>query len=167
MLVRFYFRAVESGTDESGIPVYSDVPFVQITMDSSTTVDRRAKDNDFERFPDQYAFFLKTEEHYEPIENKVPLEMWPVCKPADVKSLAARGIRTVEDLAAASADKVKMMPPSVAVLVKSAKNYLSMAGGATKLTKKMDDLEAQNAELREEVSLLRMQLKAAKEKADA
>lgn len=167
-MVRFYYSPVKTGQDENGVPVYSDVVFVQITMDPTNTVDRKAKESDFERFPDQYNYFLKSTAAYEPIEGKVPLEMWPMATPADVANLKARNIRTVEDLAAASGDLIKRMPPSVVTLVQSARNYLSMAGSVNKDSKQADKLINENAMLREEVALLKAEIASLKkEKADA
>jgi len=168
MFVKFYYAPAKSGEDESGIPVYTDAVFVQITMDPTNTVDRKARDSDFERFPEQYEYFLKANAKYEPIENQVPLEMWAMCTPADVANLRARNIRTVEALAAVSADMIKKMPPSVSSLVESAKNYLSMAGSVNKNSEKADRLIQENANLREEVGVLKAQIAALKkEKADA
>jgi hypothetical protein len=168
MLVRFYYAPVKVHNDDGGIPVYSDVAFVQITMDATTTVDRKARDADFERFPEQYAHFLKTQVGYEPIENEVPLEMWPMCTPADVQNLRARGVRTVEQLAKAKPELVKIMPPSVVSLVGSAKNYLTMAGSAAKTTALADKLINENNVLKEENAMLKAQIANLKaEKAEA
>jgi len=168
MMVRFYYSPVKTGQDENGVPVYSDVVFVQITMDPTNTVDRKAKESDYERFPDQYNYFLKSTAKYEPIENKVPLEMWPMATPSDVANLKARGVRTVEDLAASSADLVKRMPPSVVALVTSARNYLAMAGSVNQNSEKADKLINENAMLREEIGMLKAEIASLKkEKADA
>ena len=168
MMVRFYYAPVKAGDDEHGIPVYNDVVFVTINVDATNTVERKARDTDYERFPDQYAYFLKSTAAYEPIQNQVPLEMWAMCSPADVANLKARGIRTVEDLAAVKNELRSRMPPSVAALVTSAQNYLSMAGSVNKDSKRADTLISENANLREEVELLRAEIKALrKEKADA
>lgn len=167
-MVRFYYSPVKTGQDENGVPVYSDVVFVQITMDPTNTVDRKAKESDYERFPDQYEYFKKSMARYEPIENKVPLEMWSMCSPADVQNLKARNIRTVEDLAAASGDLVKRMPPAVAALVGLAKNYMTMAGSVNKDSQMANKLISENANLREEIGVLKAEIAALKkEKADA
>lgn len=168
MMVRFYYAPVKSGTDEHGVPVYTDKVFVIITVDSTNTVERPARDSDYERFPDQYAYFLKTSVAYEPIENQVPLEMWAMCGPSDVQNLKARGVRTVEQLAKVSNELRSRMPPAVAALVTSAQNYLAMAGSVNKDSKRADDLINENAALKEEVGILRAELKALrKEKAEA
>lgn len=168
MMVRFYYSPVKSGDDEHGVPVYTDEVFVTINVDATNTVERKARDNDYERFPDQYAYFLKSTAAYEPIENQVPLEMWAMCSPADVANFKARGVRTVEQLAAVKNDLRSRMPPSVSALVTSAQNYLAMVGSVNKDSKRADDLINENATLKEEVGLLRAELKALrKEKADA
>lgn len=168
MMVRFYYAPVKSGEDETGVPVYYDKVFVTINVDSTNTVERPARESDFERFPEQYDYFLKTSVGYEPIEGKVPLEMWPMCGPADVANLKARGIRTVEDLAAASSDLVKRMPPSVAALVGSAKNYMAIAGKVNKNSEFADKLIEENKSLKEEIGILKAEVAALrKDKAQA
>lgn len=168
MMVRFYYAPEKSGTDENGLPVYSDVPFVQITMDATTTVDRKARDTDIERFPEQYAHFEKMHAKYDPIENEVPLAMWPMCSPADIKNLNVHGIRTVEALAKAKPDLVKKMPASVVALVDQAKKYLTMAGSAAKTSELANRLISENEALKEENSMLKAQIANLQaEKADA
>lgn len=168
MMVRFYYAPELSGEDENGVPVYSDVVFVTINVDATNTVERKARETDFERFPEQYDYFMKSTAAYEPIENQVPLEMWPMCRPSDVANLKVRGIRSVEQLAKASPDLVKRMPPAVAALITSAKNYLSMAGSVNKASERADALINENATLKEEVGILRAEIKALrKEKAEA
>lgn len=168
MMVRFYYAPVKSGEDENGVPVYDDVVFVTINVDATNTVERKARDTDFERFPDQYAYFKKSTADYEPIEGQVPLEMWPMATPADVQNLKVRDIRTVEQLAKAGPDLLKRMPPAVAALVTSAKNYLALAGSVNKSAERADALISENANLKEEVGILRAELAALrKEKAKA
>lgn len=168
MLVRFYYAPEISGEDENGVPVYSDVVFVIINVDATNTVERKARDADYERFPEQYEYFKKSTADYEPIEGQVPLEMWPMCKPSDVANLKARGVRTVEQLSKAGPDLIKRMPPAVAALVESAKNYLAMAGSVNKGSERADALISENAALKEEVALLRAEVRSLrKEKADA
>jgi hypothetical protein len=158
MMVRFYYAPVNTGIDENGVPVYTDKVHVTINVDSTNTVERPARDTDIERFPDQYEHFMKASAAYEPIEGKVPLEMWPMCRPADIQNLKARGIRTVEDLAAAKADLLKKMPPAVVSLVESAKNYLAMAGSVNQKSELADKLIQENKLLKEEVGLLKAEV---------
>jgi hypothetical protein len=168
MMVRFYYAPVKSGEDENGVPVYADKVFVTINVDSTNTVERPARDSDFERFPDQYEYFKKSTAAYEPIEGQVPLEMWPMCTPADVANLKVRDIRTVEQLAKVGPDMLKRMPPAVAALVTSAKNYLSMAGSVNKASERADAIISENANLKEEVGILRAEVAALrKDKAQA
>lgn len=167
MMVRFYYAPVSAGEDENGVPVYDDAVFVTINVDATNTVERKARDTDFERFPDQYEYFKKSTAAYEPIEGQVPLEMWSMCTPADVANLKARNIRTVEQLAKVSSDMLNRMPPAAAALVTSAKNYLAMAGSVNKNSKFADDLIETNKHLKEEVSILRAEIAALrKEKAE-
>lgn len=158
MFVRFYYAPVLSGNDESGVPVYDDVVHVIINVDATNTVDRKARESDIERFPEQYEYFKKSSVGYEPIEGQVPLEMWPMCKPADIANLKVRGIRTVENLAATKPDVLKKMPPAVASLVESAKNYMAVAGSVNKKSELADKLIEENKVLREEVDLLKSEV---------
>jgi hypothetical protein len=168
MMVRFYYAPVNTGNDENGVPVYTDKVHVTINVDSTNTVERPARESDIERFPDQYAYFMKSSVGYEPIEGKVPLEMWPMCRPSDIQNLKARGIRTVEDLAAAKPDLVKRMPPAVVSLVESAKNYMAMAGSVNKKSELADKLIQENKILHEEIGLLKAEVAMLrKEKAEA
>lgn len=167
MFVQFYYAPVKSGEDQNGVPVYDDVVHVIISVDTTNTVDRKARESDFERFPEQYEYFKKASATYEPIEGQVPLEMWSMCTPAAIATLKARDIRTVEQLAKVGSDMTKRMPPSVAALVASAKNYLAMAGSVNKNSKLADDLIETNKNLKEEVAVLRAELAALrKEKAE-
>lgn len=168
MMVRFYYAPVSSGEDENGVPVYTDAVFVTINVDATNTVERKARDTDFERFPDQYEYFKKSTAEYVPIEGQVPLEMWPMCSPADVANLKVRNIRTVEQLAKVSTDMLNRMPPAVAALVNSAKNYLAMAGSVNKKSEFADKIIEENKSLKEEVGILKAELAALrKEKAVA
>jgi hypothetical protein len=152
MLVNFYYRPTESGKDASGIPVYTDKVFVQITMDALTTVDRPAEENDFERFPEHYAHFLKSTAKYEPIEGKIPLEMWPISSPAETMNFKARGIRTVEDLAKVSASTAKNWPGSATSLIELAKQYMQNAGNGTAIVEELNLLKSTMTDLKEQLA---------------
>lgn len=165
MMVLFYYRAMETGKDETGIPIYDDRVFIQVTMDPTTTVDRPADEDDFQRFPDHYAHFLKSTAAYIPIEGQVPLEMWPIATPADVASLKARDVRSVQQLAKVTPTQSKSWPSHILALVEHAKSYMSVAGGAADTAKEVSTLRSTLADLNEEVSMLRAENKMLKAEA--
>lgn len=165
MFVKFYNRPVATRKDENGLPFYENQVFVIIARDATNQVERRADEEDFDRFPETYAAFLKATRRDEKHEGLI-LEMWPLVTPADVENLKVHGFHTVQQLAKVNRSDQAKMPPHIGVLVTSAKNYVKVAGEVAKTAERVEELSRENANLREELGIVKAQL-AAKENAAA
>jgi hypothetical protein len=157
MLAMFYYNPVKSGVDEYGVDNYEDRVFIKITRDITHTVNRQAKEEDFARFPAEYKYFQKSSAKYEPLEDGLPLEFWPVASPSEVMNLKGHGIRTVQNLAKADPNK---MPSTFSGLVQFARNYMKIAGAVAKSTKLITDLTEENKQLKEDLGIARAELEA-------
>jgi len=156
MFVTFYNRAINTKTDEAGLPFYEDKVFVIIARDMTNQVDREATQEDFDRFPETYSAFLKANTKVEHHEGLI-LEMWPMVTPAEVMNLKSHGLYTVQQLAKTSKNE---KPPYVHVLVEKVKNYVKIAGVAGLTSEKIDELYSTIELLREENTSLRAELTA-------
>ena len=148
MFVKFYYKAVEVGTDEDGVPLFVDEVWVTINRDMTHTMDRKATEEHFEKFKELYDAFLRETADYENLEG-YPLEQWAALRPSEVMNFKARGFRTVQDVAKANMSK---MPPEYKVLVKRARQFIELAGAGKGLTEKAAALEAENEQLREDLA---------------
>lgn len=168
MLAQFYYNPVKVGVDDEGVDNYVDRVFIKITRDITHTVNRLASQEDFERFPAEYRYFEKATAEYEPLESGLPIEMWPIATPSDVMNLKGHTIRTVQELA-----KAKLgagVPPNFITLAGYAKDYVRIAGEASKITEMSTRLTEENKMLRDEIHSLKgvisqLRSEAAKEKA--
>ena len=106
MNVDFYLDAVEDAeaTTREGHPIYREVEKVRITgmrdafgsIDNTFTIDTIVGANHIHNFPDQYRAFKGSQRE---AAVGTPLKLWPALNVAQVKTLAAVGITTVEALA--------------------------------------------------------------------
>lgn len=156
-LAVFYYRPMQHGTDEQGIPFYKNEVFVKISRDITNTVDRRIKESDKDRFPAQWRFFEKQDQTPEHVEGLF-VEMWAPAKPDDVMNLKGHGIFTVQQLAKVSG---KGTPSHILDLVSKAKNYLKLNEGTAKLFEEVEQLRTENGQLKEINVELRASAKAA------
>lgn len=164
MFVKFYYNPVEIGVDdETGLPVFEDQVFIIINRDTTHTMNRKAKEEDFGTFPEHYKAFQNAHQDYMSVKG-FPLEMWAALRPAQVHTLKAHGITTVEVLARSEASK---MPGDYAPLVKLAKQFIQISkdtsASATRindLTSQLEDVVEENKTLRAEVGRLKEALTA-------
>lgn len=154
MFVQFYNRAIQTRVDEAGLPYYENQVYVVIARDSTNQVDRKADQNDIDRFPEHYKAFERANEKTETHEGLI-IEMWPLVSSADVANLKAHGYHTVQQLAKTDAKTKTSMPAHIAVLVDQAKSYVKVAGETSKIAARIEELSRENQELREEIALLR------------
>lgn len=99
VLVEFYHLPVEdrAASQKAGHYVAKDVEYVRITPPGGNLiVETEVTDTHRQRFERQYNAWL---EGIEPPEDGSPLREWPPASPAQVRTLDAMGIRTVEALA--------------------------------------------------------------------
>jgi predicted RNase H-like nuclease (RuvC/YqgF family) len=156
MFVQFYDRAIQTKVDEAGLPFYENQLYVIIARDSTNQVDRKADQNDIDRFPDHYAAYARSHEKIQTAEGLI-VEMWPLVNSADVANLKSHGYHTVQQLARVDAKTKSSMPSHIAVLVEQAKNYVKVAGDTNKIAERIEELSRENQELREEIAILRSQ----------
>ena len=151
--VRFYTEAIENPrkSAEAGRPVFDDVEMVEIQIDRNDVRQRPVTREDIERYPAIYLAF-KQGQSQESAEG-TPLREWPVIKRSQAESLSHAGIRTVEQLAAASDAKLQQIGPLMALREK-ARNWLEEAKAGAGLTK----LRAENEDLKSRVAALEKML---------
>lgn len=102
---RFYDRAVKSDTlDKNGLPVFDNVCYVEIRFkdNSAEIFDQPATEDKIKRFPAEYARYQLARKQ---ISEGKPLEQFAFLTAAEIETLKARGIFTVEALAALSGEK--------------------------------------------------------------
>jgi len=144
--VKFYLDAIQDDAKsaEEGRPIFTERLMISIAVPGQADcVKRPAWDADFRRFPKHYeAFKAGTQE----AETGTPLKMWPVMTVSQVAELAARGVRTVEQLAnMADVDAQKFM--GLNSLRQKAKDFLEAAKGAAPLTAMRAELESRDAQI--------------------
>lgn len=122
-------------------------------------MDRVMKEEDTRRFPEIYEAFLKATAKHEDLEG-YPLEMWSALLPSEVEMFKVRGIRTVQELASASNSMQTKMPAAVKLKVKQARRFIELAGAGAGLTEKAEQLEVENAALKEDLTAARQQISA-------
>jgi len=169
MFVTFYNRAVKTNKlDEAGLPFYENKVFVIIARDHTNQVNREADQDDFDRFPETYAAFIKAHSKVEQHEG-LPIEMWSPASPSDIENLKVHGFFTVQQLAKTTPQVRKTMPPHIAVLVDLAKKYIAVAGDANKTSQHISEMMDEIVSLRDENQTLKRLLaeKSAKEKDEA
>jgi hypothetical protein len=97
---RFHMKAVQNEfrSGQEGRPIFDNLEYVEIHVpgDRMTLVDRRVKEDDKRRWPNQYAAFKAEREQ---VADGYPLENWPGVDRAQVEELKHFRIHTVEQLA--------------------------------------------------------------------
>lgn len=146
LAVRFYVQAIEN-LDKSkaeGRPIFDEVEMIRIAVPGQIDrVERPVWDGDKKRFPVHYAHFKSGAEA---AETGTPLSVWTAIKVTQVAELAARGVRTVEQLAGmADVDAQKFM--GMHALREAAKDFLEAAKGSAHLTQMRAELESRDAAL--------------------
>jgi hypothetical protein len=152
-IVRFYEGWQQDGVGPDGLPLFREVVMIRKSVPPLTEVDYVADPADYEEFPAPYQLFLKEQGARKPSAAGYPLALWPVVSPADFKSLAARDIVTVEQLAALANKRAADIPASILELAKRAKKMIELQGSIGKFEALVDKLTAERdsiaAELRE------------------
>jgi len=152
---------------DSGLPVYEDREWVQITpAGGNQVVERWVTDRDRERFRFQYEAFKKG---IEPPIDGLAVENWPSATPAEIKMLRGANIRTVEDLAVISESGLRAVGFGARALQQKARQFLMAAAGDGKATAELhhlktenESLKLRNQELEKQNTEMRAQLRAEK-----
>lgn len=145
----FYMNARKNKAKSAveGRPVHENVPYVRIHIpgDRNNTPDRPVKDEDKQRWPDQWRKFELLGEQ---APEGTPLEEWPYLDRARVYDLKAQNIQTIEQVAALDDGAISRMGHGAREMVKKAKLHLKPPA------KREQDLNATIAELKSRISAL-------------
>jgi predicted phage-related endonuclease len=167
LLSRFYKQAVknEHKSTAEGRPVFDEVVFVSIIIpgDKHTKVERKARDEDKERFPNAWARFQNNETA---ATSGTPLEEWPRVSVSQVAELKAMNIMTVEHIAGLS-DSICQKMMGLDRLRTEAKAYIAAAkdqAHAQKLAAELEQRDEKIASLQETVATLAAKLDALSDK---
>ncbi|KQT52266.1 MULTISPECIES: hypothetical protein [unclassified Aureimonas] len=145
---KFYDRATDTGqTGEDGKAVYRLATYFLYQVDANNTVDREARQEDFDRFPVEYGVYDRTRQ---PDADGFPLAAWPGINAADRQGLADRGIFTVEKLAATDMARA---PSDLREAQEKAKAFLAKTSSdGPKLAARIAELEDENAGLLDQIA---------------
>jgi len=151
-LIHFYEGWADSNVlSDDGFPVYKNVTMIQIEKPPLLKLNREANRDDFLTHRDEYEAFKATIKARDAnvIESGYPLVYWPVLSPADIEMFAARGVYTVEALAALAGDR--SMPPALAELALRAERLMDMQKQFGKYEAMLSERDAQLAEVIEQL----------------
>ena len=149
VLVEFYLRAVKdnAASIESGHYVAKDVETIKITPQGGNLVwSGKVTDEHRQRYAPQYEAWQKG---IEIPEEGQPLREWPPISPAQLKTLDAVHIRTVEALAVATDGTIQHGGMGVVALRAKARAWLESASEHGQLAEKLSVLEVQVRDLLE------------------
>ena len=153
----FHMQAQEDPREtkiNGGVPVYVDVPFVEIRIPGSRDrVDRPVEQRDKERWPRQWEAFDKKEKQE---LDGIPLAEWATATEAERKTIAQMGINTVEQLAGIADSHAERL--RIHKLKHKAQKFLESRNGAAEfgklqvqvqeLTRLVTKLQKENEELK-------------------
>lgn len=153
---RFFMgeKEIKSLSEEKGYPQFRDQEMVEITIagDNRTVVVKKVDDSHKQRWPEQYAAFKRGEE--EPL-NGLPLKQCPLFTSAQVATMKALNIHTVEALAELNDSAIGRLGMGARAWVAKAKAYIKEGEKTAGVTK----LAAENQLLRDEIEMLKLQIK--------
>jgi hypothetical protein len=141
LAVKFSKQAIhnEFKSKKEGRQVFDDVDWINIKIpgDRTSEVSRKVREEDKDRFEFQWNNYLNREESK---INGVPLDMLPGITPAQVATLKALQIQTVEQLSGLHEQAIKKVTEG-RELVKRAEKFLKGDHYAKELEKKVNELE--------------------------
>lgn len=147
--VQFETRAKEdrNASIAAGHYVARDVDFCVITpAGGNLVIDREVDEEIKSRYGAQYQAWKNGQA--EP-ETGTPIRHWPLVSPAQVETLLACNVRTVEELAELPEQGVQRLGMGGQALRQRAKSWLEAAAGAGVLAEKIHALEVENGRLSE------------------
>lgn len=163
-LVEFYTSAVQNNfkSKEEGRPIFEDHVFIKIQTpgDTRTSIERRATDQDKQRFPKSWDAFQRGMEE---VTEGTPLKEWPAITTSQVKELNYVHVRSVESLASLSDAAMQKLGPGYFQLRQQAQHWLEAAKGNaanTEVLRENQELKDKVAFLEEKVQVLEQSLKA-------
>ena len=156
-IARFYTNAVEDteATRLHGRPVFKNVPFVKVRVpdDPFTLIDHPASEADKRRWAREWDAYQHAEQK---TAEGVPIAAFPVLSPADLATLRAYGVQTVEQLADLAEELVEKLGAGFMELRERARQFLQPASDTEQ------ELRAKVAELEKQVVNLKAQMNQAK-----
>lgn len=155
LYVEFSMEAEHQGfeSEQQGRPIFKDVPFITIHFagDSTKRVVRPVKDEDKERFARQWQQF---ENQQEQTVSGTPLEQWAMLTKADVASLKAIKIMSVEQLAGVNDSNLATLGLGGRTLRDKAVKWLETAKDGAALSA----VFAENETLKADLAAIKQQL---------
>jgi hypothetical protein len=137
--VKFYDGFVQEGVSKDGMPIYKSTPMIVMSKPPyMQTEPTPATAADFENFPDPYKLYTNTAK-VKKTATGYPLAMWMGIDAAEFEMCAARGITTVEQLAAIG--KKADQPPQIVELVGRAKRLVELQKNVGQFEAMIRDLE--------------------------
>lgn len=160
-LIHFYEGWADAHqVSEDGFPTFKTTVMIQIERPPLLKLNREANREDFAIYRDEYDAFKKTIRARDPnvAEKGYPLVYWPALSPADVETFAARGVYTVEALAARADDST--LPGDLLTLALRAEQMLGMQQTFGKHEALLREREAELAEMVGQVKEMRTTISA-------
>lgn len=154
------FRYPNAEELAAGVP--QDTEMVEADIDSCNKPVLRVQDKHRRLWANQYRAFKANKEQ---IPDGYLLKEWPVLLPSEIEALQMAGLATVEELAAASASKLKFLGGNA--LQRKAQQWLEereRSSGSMELLKKIEASELERDAAQAELDDMR---KAQKEAAEA
>lgn len=143
--VKFYDGFVQDGIGKDGMPIYKAAPMIVMSKPPYLqTEPAPATEADFENFPAPYKLYTNTKATKKTATG-YPLAMWVGIDVAEFEMCAARGITTVEQLAALG--KKGDQPPQIVELVNRAKRMIELQKNIGQFEAVIRDLEGKVAAL--------------------
>ena len=139
-------RENKAKSRDAGRPIFEDREYVEIIIPGSKNERpiRPVRDEDKERWPDEYRRFKEGQEQ---ASEGTPLEQWPRMTRSRVYELKAVGVYSVEDLAALADSNLTNIGPDARELRNAAQAFLQ-PDETDALKKRIEELEAENMKLR-------------------
>lgn len=155
-IVRFYNKEKldKKQSDIDGRPRYRLVPYVEIFAPGqirNTRIDRKARDEDKQRWPQQWEKFEKASDEV----DGTPIEAWPYLNRAQVAELKAIGFLTVESVAETPDSGLERLGPGARDLQNRARQWLKpQSDTETELRTSLREVQNQNRDLQAQVDHL-------------
>lgn len=168
MNVLFYLRPVknEVASKEQNRPIHTNIDFIrmQVPGESSTVIDRPAREDDKQRFPDKWNRYIHDKTQ---VPEGTPIELLYVNNPAMGENMKAFGVFTVEQCANLSAHAMTSIGMGAQEAQTKARAYLESATKGSnflKLERDFKELAQSNRMLQQNFDSLQAQHRALIEK---
>lgn len=156
VFARFYDKVIKTDrVKENNMPVFEECTYIEIAIpDDRDVVNRRADQEDIDRFPAEYNRYLNNKKKM--IEG-TPLNQFSFLTAIQMENCRYFGIETVEELAGLDEDKAKTMGISDERLAAETflENAKSFAEKEQKYEKEIEELKAENEKLKAEIEALK------------